>query len=443
MSAIPPNTGFDASVPLGRYVGGLKAAGVPFVGRYIASDPREAWKVITPGEAVELAIADVALFPIYENGQTQSGTPAGRTDGAHAANYLPKIGLLPNAGVIIYYAEDFNVQSTDMQGISDAFKAFGAALPGYGVGVYSCGYCNGELGAKGLVIRKWLSGSTSYNGTQPAIAAGDYDMLQGIPKNFTINNSVINIDLDALRVSNADIGARVPWGGAIPHNAPLSFVAIQMLLNKAGQIPALDTDDVSGNLTKAAIIASKQKFGLAPDTSIDWVKWVPLLCRDAGVRILPPVAEAMIAVAMPPSADTIMQRVALLEKTVGIQGSTGVGVEAPSAARTQARGIAAQAPYVATVNRSPPLGPVNGALGETIGNLLNGKKAGIGITGAMLTSVLSQVPPGTGLGQVLTMLTPSAGLSPYTMPIFLAMTAWGALGKMEKWSQETAPTSGS
>jgi hypothetical protein len=82
---------------------------------------------------------------------------------------------------------------------------------------------------------------------------------------------------------------------------------------------------------------------------------------------------------------------------------------------------------------------VNGALGETIGNLLNGKKSAIGIGGAVLTQLLSQVPSGTGLGQVLGLLTPAAGLSPFAMPIFLGLTAWGVLGKLEKWAQGTAP----
>jgi hypothetical protein len=76
----------------------------------------------------------------------------------------------------------------------------------------------------------------------------------------------------------------------------------------------------------------------------------------------------------------------------------------------------------------------------TLGNLLNGKKSAIGIIGALLTSVLSQVPASSGLGQVLTMITPAAGLSPYTMPIFLALTVWGVLGKMEKWTQGTTPS---
>jgi hypothetical protein len=296
-TSIAVNSGFDASVALSQYVGGLKAAGVSFVGRYIASDAREAWKVITPGEAIELAIANIPLFPIHENGQNQSGADAGETDGIYAASYLPTIGLLPNTGVIVYYAEDFNVQSTDMSGISSAFEAFGRALPGYGVGVYSCGYCVGQLGNSGLISRKWLSASTSYNGTLAAITAGDYDFREGVPQDVLINSRTINLDLDVLRVSGADIGARVPWSGAIPHNSPLSVVAIQMLLNKAGQSPPLDTDDVSGSLTKAAIIASKKKYGLPTDTSIDWGKWIPLLCADAGVQIIIPGSDAAAVVA--------------------------------------------------------------------------------------------------------------------------------------------------
>ena len=86
-----------------------------------------------------------------------------------------------------------------------------------------------------------------------------------------------------------------------------------------------------------------------------------------------------------------------------------------------------------------PLGQVNGALGTTIGNLLDGKKTAIGVIGSTSTAVLGKVPAGTGLGEVLTMLTPAMGLSGFAMPIFLAFTAWGVLGKFEKWEQGTAP----
>ena len=49
MGDIPADTGFDASVPLSPYVGGLKAATVPFVGRYLASESND---MLPPGTLV-------------------------------------------------------------------------------------------------------------------------------------------------------------------------------------------------------------------------------------------------------------------------------------------------------------------------------------------------------------------------------------------------------
>ena len=89
--------------------------------------------------------------------------------------------------------------------------------------------------------------------------------------------------------------------------------------------------------------------------------------------------------------------------------------------------------------KSLPLGQVNGALGQTIGNLLNGKKTALGLLGAVATPLLTQASATTALGPVLALLTPAAGLAPFTLPIFLGLTAWGVLGKMEKWAQGTAP----
>jgi hypothetical protein len=89
--------------------------------------------------------------------------------------------------------------------------------------------------------------------------------------------------------------------------------------------------------------------------------------------------------------------------------------------------------------KSLPLGQVNGALGQTIGNLLNGKKTALGLLGAVATPLLTQASTTTALGPVLALLTPAAGLSGFALPVFLGLTAWGALGKMEKWAQGTAP----
>jgi len=77
------------------------------------------------------------------------------------------------------------------------------------------------------------------------------------------------------------------------------------------------------------------------------------------------------------------------------------------------------------------LGQVNGALGQTIGNLLDGKKSAIGIVGTMVTAVLQGVGP--NLPTVLPLVGNFAGLGSAATPVFLAIAAWGALGKLEKW----------
>jgi hypothetical protein len=92
-----------------------------------------------------------------------------------------------------------------------------------------------------------------------------------------------------------------------------------------------------------------------------------------------------------------------------------------------------------TAGKPQPLGQVNGALGQTIGNLLDGKKTAIGLLGAVATPLLSHASETTTLGPLLATLTPAAGLSGFALPAFLGMTAWGVLGKMEKWAQGTAP----
>ena len=61
--------------------------------------------------------------------------------------------------------------------------------------------------------------------------------------------------------------------------------------------------------------------------------------------------------------------------------------------------------------KSLGLGQVNGALGQTIGNLLNGKKTALGLLGAVATPLLTQASTSTALAPVLAMLTPAAGLS--------------------------------
>ena len=91
-----------------------------------------------------------------------------------------------------------------------------------------------------------------------------------------------------------------------------------------------------------------------------------------------------------------------------------------------------------------PLGQVNGALGETIGNLLNGKKTAIGIGGSLITSLLAAVtslPNAGGLAGLLgTIVASVPGLSQFTLPIFLAITVWGVLENLRMVTRDRAST---
>ncbi|MGY4500286.1 hypothetical protein ACVWYH_004217 [Bradyrhizobium sp. GM24.11] len=97
----------------------------------------------------------------------------------------------------------------------------------------------------------------------------------------------------------------------------------------------------------------------------------------------------------------------------------------------------------ALLTNEPVLGQVNGALGETIGKMLDGKKTALGIGASLITALLSAVtasPNAGGLAGLLgTIASAVPGLSQFALPISLALTAWGVLGKMEKWAQGTAP----
>ncbi len=97
------------------------------------------------------------------------------------------------------------------------------------------------------------------------------------------------------------------------------------------------------------------------------------------------------------------------------------------------------------------LTPVNRALGDTIGKALNGKKTVIGIAGLLVSMFLPQLAP---LTTFLTNAAPVDGalIDPGTakiavgalqeklMPLASIITAWGGLGKIDKWMHKPAIT---
>jgi hypothetical protein len=167
--------------------------------------------------------------------------------------------------------------------------------------------------------------------------------------------------------------------------------------------------------------------------------------RPPGEVVIVPSPTAGLPPTRPDDVGAWLERLTTVLGRLQTQGTATVPPPAPSQPEQLQKALDLLKAIMVggTDDKSRPLGQVNGALGETLGNLLNGKKTAIGVIGAALTSILSQVPPGTGLGHALELLTPSAGLSPFAMPVFLAMSAWGVLGKFEKWSQDTAVADGS
>ena len=247
---------------------------------------------------------------------------------------------------------------------------------------------------------------------------------------------------------------------------------VQHALNRLGAAPRLVEDGRNGRRTMAAVAQFQAQRGL-DDSGIADARTVAAL-QEALHEAL---QEAIVAPRPVAPDSAMLARIAALERHVAgaagmappapvppmIVAPAPVATVAPSAdlaarleelvqtLRRQIDGarLAAGPPLPATVPQpvsgtglgtglgtdlGTRLGTVNGALGQTIGHLLNGKKSALGIIGAVATQILAQVPATTGLGAVLAQLTPAFGLSPFTMPIFLGLTAWGVLGKFEKWT---------
>jgi lysozyme family protein/peptidoglycan hydrolase-like protein with peptidoglycan-binding domain len=230
-----------------------------------------------------------------------------------------------------------------------------------------------------------------------------------------------------------------------------STLWIQQTLNRLGLTPRLVEDGRNGRRTMAAVAQFQAQRGL-DDTGVADARTVAALqealrpaAPDTDVLTRLDALERHVAVsaAVTPQAMPA-QPMILTPATVAPSVDLAARVEELfQDLRRQIDGarIAAGPPVQGTApNPTPgaPLGQVNGALGQTIGQLLDGKKSAVGIIGAVVTQILAQVPPTTGLGQVLAQITPAFGLSPYTMPIFLGLTAWGLLGKLEKWASVAA-----
>jgi peptidoglycan hydrolase-like protein with peptidoglycan-binding domain len=261
----------------------------------------------------------------------------------------------------------------------------------------------------------------------------------------------------------------------IPSDQTATVLQVQRSLNGFGLVPQLVEDGILGQQTMASISSFQRQNGLRQTGLPDAVTIAAIAARS-GHPAAPLPMPVQPTLPMPDALSQIAQRIQALEQMIrsiaatttpgettnlndpvnildriltvaqkmNLQRGTGATIPAGSGAPSADQLKQVMDMITAMVGQAgPQLGQVNGALGETIGNLLNGKKTAIGIGGSLITTLLAAVtssPNAGGLAGLLGTIANSVpGLSQFTLPIFLAMTAWGALGKFEKWSQGTAP----
>ncbi|MDN5000593.1 peptidoglycan-binding protein [Bradyrhizobium sp. GCM10027634] len=255
-------------------------------------------------------------------------------------------------------------------------------------------------------------------------------------------------------------------------DAAASVLLMQQTLNKLGANPPLDEDGISGPKTKAAVSAFQQRNGL-PDTGLLDGTTIAAITR-AGVQPIqtPNVDLSQILMRLESLAQLLQgagasqagvpsggaasggattvsndpinlleQLLSLVNKTTPMPGpATPTG---PATPVDQLKPVLDLLGVLLNKDSKPVLGQVNGALGETIGKMLDGKKTALGIAGSLITALLSAVtasPNAGGLAGLFgTIASAVPGLSQFALPISLALTAWGVLGKLEKWAQGTAP----
>jgi peptidoglycan hydrolase-like protein with peptidoglycan-binding domain len=256
-------------------------------------------------------------------------------------------------------------------------------------------------------------------------------------------------------------------------DAASTIVLMQQALNKLGANPPLAEDGISGPKTRGAVSQFQQQNGLKDTGLLDGAT-VAALARAAQsgptaptgdvsrimkrledvVQLLrPPVGAATPAGTTPAtttSGNTLpatTDPISLFERLFSLVNKTapmpGPVTPTSSAPVDQLKQVVDLLGTFLNRDGKPVLGQVNGALGETIGKMLDGKKTALGIGGSLITALLSSVtasPNAGGLAGLLgTLVSAVPGLGQFAMPISLALTAWGVLGKMEKWAQGTAP----
>jgi len=326
--------------------------------------------------------------------------------------------------------------------------------------------------AKGVNSPYLYGGSTLYG--PPEAKAGKFVRDHVFYTNHVdsqLGTAVILHAMMALDSSIALDGSPQFAGRTEPEDdAASTVILMQQALNKLGANPPLAEDGISGKRTRAAVSQFQQQNGLR-DTGLLDAATVAAITRatqqtgtagqtadlshvlsrleDLAKVLRPPAGGTTLPATIPGSAlpTTTNDPISLFERLFSLVNKAAPmpGPVSPTnpAPVDQLKQVVDLLSTLLNKNGKPMLGQVNGALGETVGKLLDGKKTALGIGGTLMTALLSSVTASQNAGGIAgllgTIVSAVPGLGQFAMPISLALAAWGALGKMEKWAQGTAP----
>jgi hypothetical protein len=204
----------DTPIPLSatQYAALKNSCSVGAVIRYLDRlDPNGA-KTIKPAEARAAASVGMPIGLVFEIGGRPTGAAQGAADAAWSKAYVQTLGFALDCGLSIPNAVDYDAPQSDLPGILDYFKAWTAGIAPYRSGAYGSGYVLGSLWAAKLIVLRWISCSSAFDGTQAALKFGNYDMEQFLSPEL----DGIDVDTNRLRVPGFDFGARVPFAASSP-----------------------------------------------------------------------------------------------------------------------------------------------------------------------------------------------------------------------------------
>lgn len=201
----------DVSVNTEHQASCLSSKGIQTIIRYYATNLEP--KVLTLSEAKAISAAGMQIGIVFEDGNKLKDFTKqnGYNQAISAYKYATQTIKQP-FGSAIYFAVDLDVTNDQIQstilpyfnGIRAGLLAAHGNLPSFKIGAYGCGAAVNALKKEGLCDYRWLSASTSYNGSRAALQNGDYEFVQHFEQGFKMCN--LSVDQDQLRLGVSDIG---------------------------------------------------------------------------------------------------------------------------------------------------------------------------------------------------------------------------------------------